>query len=362
MGATPENRAYDWPKHAHQYSVKWPDRITQLHSLHPLLLSSASSLAASPTRAHEYGTPSPSPAAAVSRGSAARSRNTRGTSSPALNETSLSDVAPLLMPAHMLVGSRAHAPDASGEPVKYLFRGNHASDPQPSDSSLLAQLTNKIQEQAFSLLRLSEDYEASLAYIDVCHAKIRVLAPRHPLPLHDANCATGRAATASCYSCRVHGRPPETGVAIMRPDRRKPDDEKEAMQRRIAELERQLDAQLAAAAANTSVVHENEDNRRRLADLQVRCDCAATPVSLRLIGGVQRLMEDTIQALRDALDENAALKEELFNSRHGRRCGILAWSTLHGARHAVCCTSSLPQSLPRPPMPQWIGGAVSGLA
>jgi hypothetical protein len=134
------------------------------------------------------------------------------------------------------------------------------------------------------------------------------------------------------------------------------------MQRRIAELERQLDAQLAAAAANTSVVHENEDNRRRLADLQVRCDCAATPVWLHLIGGVQRLMEDTIQALRDALDENAALKEELFNSRHGRRCGILASSMLHGARHAVCCTSSLPQFLPRPPMLQWIDGAGSGLA
>jgi hypothetical protein len=30
-------------------------------------------------------------------------------------------------------------------------------------------------------------------------------------------------------------------------------------------------------------------------------------------------MEDTIEALRDALDENTALKTELFNSRHGRR-------------------------------------------
>jgi hypothetical protein len=171
-----EKAAYDWSKHAHQYTVKWPDRITQLHSLHPLLLSPARSLAASPSWVREYGSPSPLPAA-ISRESTARTRESRSASCAAFNEPSRSGT-----PTQMLLGSRGRAPDMAGEPMKHSLRGSHLGDSPASDSALLTQLTNKIQEQAFSLLR----YVARS-----CVGPHRT----HRRTFHAACCATGSAKT-----------------------------------------------------------------------------------------------------------------------------------------------------------------------
>ncbi len=171
-----EKAAYDWSKHAHQYTVKWPDRITQLHSLHPLLLSPARSLAASPSWAREYGSPSPLPAA-ISRESTARTRESRSASCAAFNEPSRSGT-----PTQMLLGSRGRAPDMAGEPMKHSLRGSHLGDSPASDSALLSQLTSKIQEQAFSLLR----------YVSrSCVGPHRT----HRCTFHAARCATGSAKT-----------------------------------------------------------------------------------------------------------------------------------------------------------------------